>query len=235
LSNFFFSKVWNISYRSKHKYSDNLLEQVEKYASARLENQSKLITKVTPGFIVSSETFYIDFEIHVFPMHQVAALMECDNVDDFIDKKSDEQVKKDLVLACKRFPSIILGDSRPVELYSNSKSYGESSSILKTPTDNSFLPTPMHGGWFDPDNLSRTLSSFCPELLQNDDSSDPREDILDDGSSFTSKTATSEVEATSDDVFAAQRFLATSIDSMPGLSKRHSNQLDSCGFHTVCI
>jgi ATP-dependent DNA helicase RecG len=208
LSNFFFSKVWNISYRSKHKYSDNLLEQVEKYASARLENQSKLITKV-------------------------AALMECDNVDDFIDKKSDEQVKKDLVLACKRFPSIILGDSRPVELYSNSKSYGESSSILKTPTDNSFLPTPMHGGWFDPDNLSRTLSSFCPELLQNDDSSDPREDILDDGSSFTSKTATSEVEATSDDVFAAQRFLATSIDSMPGLSKRHSNQLDSCGFHTM--
>ncbi|XP_010430642.1 PREDICTED: ATP-dependent DNA helicase homolog RECG, chloroplastic [Camelina sativa] len=132
LSEFFFSKVWNISYRSKHKFSDNILEQVEKYATARLENQSKLITKV-------------------------AALMEYDNVDDFIDKKSDDQVKKDLVLACKRFPSIILGDSRPVELYGYTKSSDEPRGIL---------PTPI-------------------------------------------------------------------IGSMPGLSKRHSNQLDTCGFHTM--
>ncbi|KAL1208289.1 ATP-dependent DNA helicase-like protein RECG [Cardamine amara subsp. amara] len=204
-SNFFFSKVWNISYRSKHKFSDNLLEQVEKYANTRLENQSKLITKV-------------------------AALMEYDNVDDLIDKKSDEQVKKELVLACKRFPAIILGDSSPVELYSNSRSSEVSRSILNTPTENSFLPNPLHGGWFDPDNLSRTLSSFCPEL-HNVDSSNLREEES-DGSLSMSQTATSEVETTSDDS-AAKQFLGSSIGSMPGLSKRHSNQLDSCGFHTI--
>ncbi|VVB03743.1 unnamed protein product [Arabis nemorensis] len=203
LSNFFLSKVWNISYRSKHKFPDNLLEQVDNYATARLENQSKLITKV-------------------------AALMEYDNVDDLVDKKSadDEKVKEDLVLACKRFPSIILGDSRPVELYSKTKSSEESRSILKTPTDNSFFPTPLHVGWLDPDNISGTLSSsFCPDL-QNVDSSNLREEIS-DGSSFTVQTTTSEVD------FAAQRFLSCSIDSMPGLSKRQSNQLDSCGFHTI--
>lgn len=158
--------------------------------------------------------------------------MEYDNVDDFIDKKSDEQVQKDLVLACKRFPSIILGDSRPVELYSNSKPFDESRIILNTPTDNSFLPTHMHGGWFDPDNLSRTLSSFCPEI-QNVDSSNLREEMS-DGSFFTSQTAVSEVETTSNDSTALQ-FLDSSIGSIPGLSKRHSNQLDSCGFHTVGI
>lgn len=163
---------------------------------------------------------------------QVAALMEYDNVDDLIDKKSDEQVKKELVLACKRFPAISLGDSSPVELYRNSKSPEESRSVLNTPTKNGFLPTPIHGGWFDPDNLSRTLSSFCPEL-QNVDSSNLREEIS-DGSFYISQTATSEVETTSD-VSAALQFLGSSIGSMPGLSKRHSTQLDSCGFHTVGI
>lgn len=159
--------------------------------------------------------------------------MEYDNVDDFVDKKSaDEKVKEDLVLACKRFPSIILGDSRPVELYSKSKSSEESRSILKTPTENSFFPTPLHVGWLDPDNISGTLSSFCPDL-QNVDSSNLREEIS-DGSSFTIQTTTSEVETTSDD-FSAQRFVSCSIDSMPGLSKRQSNQLDGCGFHTVGI
>lgn len=43
---FFSSKVWKITYRSKHSFPDNLLEQVEKCANARLETQSKLISKV---------------------------------------------------------------------------------------------------------------------------------------------------------------------------------------------
>lgn len=47
LSNFFF---FSIPYRSKHKFSDNLLEQVDKYAATRLENQSKLISKVNSLF-----------------------------------------------------------------------------------------------------------------------------------------------------------------------------------------
>lgn len=135
-------------------------------------------------------------------------------------EKSHEKVKEDLVLACKRFPSVILGDSRPVELYS------------KTPTENNFLPTSLRVGWLDPDTLSGTLSSFCPDL-QDVDSSNLREDMS-DGSSFTAQTSTSEVETMSDDS-AAQLFLSCTIYSMPGLSKRQSNQLDSCGFHTVGI
>ncbi|ESQ39985.1 hypothetical protein EUTSA_v10000760mg [Eutrema salsugineum] len=205
LSNFFFSQVWKVSYRSKHKFPDNLLERVEKSATARLENQSKLITKV-------------------------AALMEYDNVDDVFDKKSDEKVKEELELACKRFPAITLGYSPPVELYSKSKSSKETNSILKTPTENSFLPTPMHLGWLDPDSISGTLSSFCPEVL-NVDSSNLGEEIS-DGSSFTVQTLTSEVETTADDS-AAQLFLSGTIGSVPGLSKRHSYQLDNCGFHTM--
>ncbi|CAN8279847.1 unnamed protein product [Cochlearia groenlandica] len=207
LSSFFFTKVWNISYRSKHKIPDNILEKVDKFASDRLENQSKLINKV-------------------------AALMAYDNADDLLDKKSDEQVKEELVLACKRFPAIILGDSRPLELYSERKSSEESGGGFKMATENSFLPTHLHVGWLDPDNLSRTLSSFCPEEIENDDSSNLREETADDGSFFTTQTATSEAETAYDDS-AAQFFLSGSIDSMPGLSKRHSNQLDSCGFHTM--
>uniref|UniRef100_A0A1J3CV23 DNA 3'-5' helicase n=1 Tax=Noccaea caerulescens TaxID=107243 RepID=A0A1J3CV23_NOCCA len=196
-SNFFFSKVWKISYRSKHKFPENFLEQIDNCANARLESQSKLISKV-------------------------AALMEYGNVDDYFDKKSDEQVKKELEFACKKFPSITLGYSRPVELYSKNKSSKETRI-----SENNFLPTPTHVGWLDPDSLSGT---FPPEIL-NVDSSNLREETS-DGSSFTSQTATSEVETTSDGS-AAHRFLDSSIGSMPGLSKRHSNQLDSCGFHTV--
>ncbi|CAA7022563.1 unnamed protein product [Microthlaspi erraticum] len=202
LSNFFFSKVWKISYRSKHNFPENFLEQIETCANARLENQSKLISKVT-------------------------ALVEYGNVDDYFDKKSDEQVKKELEFACKKFPSITLGHSRPVELYSKDRSSEETRIILKTPPENSFLPTPTLVGVLDPDNLSGT---FPPELL-NVESSSLREETS-DGSSFTSPAATSEAETTSDDS-AAHRFLDCSIGSMPGLSKRHSNQLDSYGFHTM--
>lgn len=190
-------------------------------------------------FDSSSETLYLGFEIwyinsmrfHHFvipcPLTQVAALMEYGNVDDYFDKKSGEQVKKELEFACKKFPSITLGYSRPVELYSKNKS-SEETRI----SENGFLPTPTHVvGWLDdPGNLSGT---FPPEIL-NVDFSSLREETP-DGSSFTSQTATSEIETTSDDDSAAHRFLDSSIGSMPGLSKRHSNQLDSCGFHTVGI
>ena len=157
--------------------------------------------------------------------------MEYDD-DDVFDQKSDKQVKEELESACKRFPAISLGYSRPVELYSRNKFSEEANrSILKTPNENSFLPTPMPVGWLDPDSLSRTLSSFSPEPLMN-----VREEIS-DGSSFTVQTATSEVETTpeEEDSASAQLFLSCTIGSMPGLSKRQSYQLDTCGFHTVGI
>nr|XP_018484339.1 PREDICTED: ATP-dependent DNA helicase homolog RECG, chloroplastic-like [Raphanus sativus] len=210
---FFSSKVWKITYRSKHSFPDNLLEQVDKCANSRLETQSKLISKV-------------------------AALMEYD--DDVFDQKSDKQVKEELESACKRFPAISLGYSRPVELYSSTKSFEESNrSILKTPNENGFLPTPMPVGWLDPDSLSGTLSSFCPEppLISVDSSTSLGEEIS-DGSSFTVHTATSEAETTPEEEeeeedSSAQLFLSCTIGSMPGLSKRQSYQLDSCGFHTM--
>ncbi|KAH0869429.1 hypothetical protein HID58_076451 [Brassica napus] len=208
---FFSSKVWKITYRSKHSFPDNLLEQVEKCANARLETQSKLISKV-------------------------AALMEYDNVDDVFDQKSDKQVKEELESACKRFPAISLGYSRPVELYSRSKFSEEANrSILKTPNENSFLPTPMPVGWLDPDSLSGTLSSFSPEPLNVVDSSTSLREEISDGSSFVVQTATSEAETTpeEEDSASAQLFLSCTIGSMPGLSKRQSYQLDTCGFHTM--
>ncbi|CAN6910085.1 unnamed protein product [Brassica oleracea] len=208
---FFSSKVWKITYRSKHGFPDNLLEQVEKCANARLETQSKLISKV-------------------------AALMEYDNVDDVFDQKSDKQVKEELESACKRFPAISLGYSRPVELYSRSKFSEEANrSILKTPNENSFLPTPMPVGWLDPDSLSGTLSSFSLEPLNVVDSSTSLREEISDGSSFVVQTATSEAETTpeEEDSASAQLFLSCTIGSMPGLSKRQSYQLDTCGFHTM--
>lgn len=163
--------------------------------------------------------------------------MEYDNVDDVFDQKSDKQVKEELESACKRFPAISLGYSRPVELYSRSKFSEEANrSILKTPNENSFLPTPMPVGWLDPDGLSGTLSSFSPEPLMNVDSTSLREEIS-DGSSFMVQTATSEAETApeEEDSASAQLFLSCTIGSMPGLSKRQSYQLDTCGFHTVGV
>lgn len=179
---------------------------------------------ISPRFVFMFLCAFPLFVIPPCPLTQVAALMEYGNVDDYFDKKSDEQVKKELEFACKKFPSITLGYSRPVELYSKNKS-SEETRI----SENNFLPTPTHVGWLDPDSLSGT---FPPEIL-NFDSSNLRDETS-DGSSFTSQTPTPEVETTSDDS-AAHRFLDSSIGSMPGLSKRHSNQLDSCGFHTVGI
>lgn len=162
--------------------------------------------------------------------------------DDVFDQKSDKQVKEELESACKRFPAISLGYSRPVELYSSTKSFEETNrSFLKTPNENGFLPTPMPVGWLDPDSLSGTLSSFCPEPpLINVDSSTSLGEEISDGSSFTVHTATSEAETTPEEEeeeedSSAQLFLSCTIGSMPGLSKRQSYQLDTCGFHTVGV
>ncbi|KAJ0240511.1 ATP-dependent DNA helicase RECG [Hirschfeldia incana] len=211
-SNLFSSstKMWKITYRSKHSFPDNLLEQVEKCANARLETQSKLISKV-------------------------AALMEYD--DDVFDQRSDKQVKEELESACKRFPAISLGSSRPVELYSSrTRSFEETKR-----NENGFLPTPMPVGWLDPDSLSGALSSFCPEPLVNvgDSSTSSLGDDLSDGSSFEVHTVISEAETTitkeeeDDDSASAQLFLSCTVGCMPGLSKRMSSQLESCGFHTM--
>lgn len=53
---FFSSKLWKITYRSKHSFPDNLLEQVDKCANSRLETQSKLISKVIIHFVCISQT-----------------------------------------------------------------------------------------------------------------------------------------------------------------------------------
>ncbi|XP_010527779.1 PREDICTED: ATP-dependent DNA helicase homolog RECG, chloroplastic isoform X2 [Tarenaya hassleriana] len=224
LGHFLLSNVWNISCRSKHKFSENFLEEVDKYAAARVPDKSKLLSKV-------------------------AALMEYDGMDDFIekgnfDKKYDEQLKTDAALACKRFPSIVLGDSPPVELYDDNVSFPKSRSILNSPANNGFLPSSMHVGWIDPADLSEPLSSLCPELDNVDDQEEKST-----GSPLAGQAVIPEAVAISDDSdyvitsieecelqhtgLASEFFLDSSISFIPRLSKRNYNQLESCGFHTM--
>ncbi|KAI9387032.1 hypothetical protein POPTR_010G112500v4 [Populus trichocarpa] len=138
---------------SKHTFVERLFKQAGKHGEQSISNRSKLLNRVQ-------------------------ALMDYDGFHDLIENETaakqfrgnakDDTDDFDVSLACKRFPSIVLGSSPPVELYDES----EINSLLAAKILEGFLPNAMGVKCVDPDTLHEQLTSPHTE---NVNSSMPKE------------------------------------------------------------
>lgn len=96
-----------------------------------------------------------------------------------VPKKSgnvkDEMGDCDISLACKRFPSIILGQCPEVALYDGTSNYPEKSGLLENQICTDFLPSSVGAKWANPNRLCETWPSVVS--FQNLESYSSREDI----------------------------------------------------------
>lgn len=159
---------------------------------------------------------------------------------------SDPDEDCDVSKACKKFPSIKLGSSPPVELFDGSACHSDIASFLAAKSSKNFyLNSTCEECVQDED---RTLPSLYPALPDVGNSSVSEEYTLTTGSSLLPmniETGTissnpavegdsSKKKSTSENTAVSGRsFLDQSVGCISGLSKRHQRQLDDSGFHTV--
>ncbi|OMO60608.1 hypothetical protein CCACVL1_24017 [Corchorus capsularis] len=254
-NSFLLDKVSKICSRSKHKFPEKLLEEVHKYDTASISDRSKLLNKVS-------------------------VFMGYNGLDDLIknerpDEQPDRNLKDttddiDLSLACKKFPSITLGSSPPVELYDETTSSSRIRGLLAAQS----ITYSMEEKWVDPNGMCETWPSLYQPLSETASSILVEEST--DNLHQSSSTTTFESEGKSDNLFVQEStdkllqsscsttlegksdhlvieedssskvevvpqsdaatldlFLDRSISCIPGLSKRHSRQLEECGFYTL--
>ncbi|XP_057970824.1 ATP-dependent DNA helicase homolog RECG, chloroplastic isoform X2 [Malania oleifera] len=204
-SSFLLARISKLCSRSKHKFAEN--------GKGRISDRSELLNKVS-------------------------VLMCYNCLDELINngrasKESDINLKEemddsDVSLACRRFPSIILGGSSLVELYDGATSWSEISHILATK-------------WVDPDSLCETWHPLYPTHRHVHSSSfgestpqplNVKNDINPDLLVMTGEDSTMRLES-KQNAASFELPLDKSISCIPGLSKRQCSQLEKCGFHTL--
>lgn len=170
--------------------------------------------------------------------------MGYDDLPELIEN-NDQTETFDVSLACKQFPSIVVGGSPPVALYDGTTEYCDTRGLLATAEYEDILSDSMgaaqtqnrlHEIWdaqgLTLSNIGTSLSteaySHAPHL-----SSEPptlvgeklkQADTLEESSLLESQVDATYVEL----------FLDKAISSIQGLKKRHCRQLEDTGFHTVC-
>ncbi|KAK7308720.1 hypothetical protein VNO77_42346 [Canavalia gladiata] len=184
--------------------------------------------------------------------NKVFALMDY-NLPDLIGNGSDKMKSKmslkeddlDISLICKRFPSITLGSAPQVDLYDGTMSYSEKENSLAAENFEHYFSDSSEVRW-----VQNTLSDTWPSLyvnhssvasstLRKEDScplpphsiSSIHEENLDQVTTedFQMKVGTE----SQSNLTPSELFLDKSVSCIPGLSKRHYQQLDNCGFHTI--
>ncbi|XP_031401073.1 ATP-dependent DNA helicase homolog RECG, chloroplastic isoform X2 [Punica granatum] len=171
---------------------------------------------------------------------------------DFFDKEWTEpqsdaslKVEFDASAACKKFPSIIIGSSRRVELYDGgSGSVQGREEVLSDSMGESWaLPARFCEQWSSlPLHLQEVNSSSevleidgkVDTLLSDNSVKTEIERLADDPAEVEEQLtkATASPSSTSD-VTTVEVLLDQPIGSLRGLSKRQSSQLEKLGFHTL--
>lgn len=96
---------------------------------------------------------------------------------------SDPDDDCNVSIACKKFPSIILGSSPPIELFDDSACYPDIASFLAAKSGENFLLNSTCEEWVQ-DSLDGTLSSLYSDLPDVGKSSVSEEYTLNAGSSL---------------------------------------------------
>ncbi|XP_022150022.1 ATP-dependent DNA helicase homolog RECG, chloroplastic isoform X2 [Momordica charantia] len=215
--------------RTKHKYAGKLFEEVDKYGAASISNRAKLLNKMS---VVMAHDDFIENGQY----NNQSSSIQSDSEDDY-----------NVSVACKKFPSIILGSSPRVELFDASACYSDITSFLAAKNGENFLLTSTCEEWVQ-DGLDGTLSSLYPVVPSVGNSSVSEEYSYNAGPSLlptnietgiiSSNPAidgdSSEKELKSQhNAVSGRSFLDQSVGCIPGLSKRHQRLLDNSGFHTL--
>ncbi|KAL6969940.1 DNA helicase [Sarracenia purpurea var. burkii] len=231
--NFLFSRVSKLCFRSKHKISEKLLEEVGRYDAASATDRSKLLNKVSV----------------LMGYNDLHDLMESERDKESGMNLQDAMGDSDVSLACRRFPSIILGCSPMVELYDETSCWSGKNGLLASEICKGLLSSSVGAKWVNPDSLWETWPSLYPSLPNV---SPP---FLREESSHTlplsSQSMNLEVETKSSLKFITEEsstsagveikqndasvglILDKSISCIPGLSKRQFRLLENSGFHTL--
>ncbi|KAF3432192.1 hypothetical protein FNV43_RR26931 [Rhamnella rubrinervis] len=225
-SNFLFSRISKTCSRSKHEFMGKLLEEVDSYGTASISNRSKLLDKVS-------------------------VLMGYDSLPDLIE---NERVEKrsakdptdnfDVSLLCKRFPSIILGSSRELELYDGTTNFCETRSLLATQSHEDFLSNYMgeereqvsvNETWNSQNSTFPSVKTYSSEDYANTQpvSQQPMPLITEKKSNQPVPSEEIIRLELQTDAGSIELLLDKSISCIPGLRKKHCQQLENCGFHTL--
>ncbi|TXG57202.1 hypothetical protein EZV62_018515 [Acer yangbiense] len=187
----------------------------------------------------------------------VSVLMRYDSFDDFnVNKRAEKQSGMnlkdamndvDVPLACKLFPSIILGSSPPVELYDETQLNSDIRSLLAAQSCEEFRPNSMGEKWVDLDSACETKTSLhsplpdaSPSIVREENDFgiplSPQtmplktERILNDLINVADSSLGLESQS---DVASFELLLDRCVSCVPGLSKRLCRQLENYGFHTL--
>lgn len=202
-----------LCYRSKHKLVEKLSEEVNGYGLSNIRNRPKVLDKVS-------------------------VLM---GYDDLPDLNEDETDCFDVSLACKQFPSIVVGSSPPVSLYDGTSDFFNMRNLLGAKgyedffsnyTSEEQMLNILHETLDSPDStLSSVESSIsrephsCVEPLASESITLVPEEKLD-------QPVTLEGESQLDEA-PIELFLDRGISCITGLKKKHYRQLEDSGFHTL--
>ncbi|PIA33547.1 hypothetical protein AQUCO_04100169v1 [Aquilegia coerulea] len=227
-SNFLQSKLINLCSRSKHKSAHKLLEEVNGYGTASISDRSKLLNKVS-------------------------VLMGYESVQDLVENERAHSQHfgsdfKDILdefafsLARQRFSSIIIGSSSPILLFDEIASESEGKNHIlghvRLPVGEEILdiegisktgpsldsPIVVNPSFFEEKSENLLPISQCI-ATQNEEVTVPN--VIGEDSSHTS-ALTMEQKAT-----MIELILDKPLKSVPGISSKHSRQLEDCGFHTL--
>ncbi|KAK2635364.1 hypothetical protein Ddye_030156 [Dipteronia dyeriana] len=163
----------------------------------------------------------------------VSVLMRYDSFDDFnVNKRAEKQSGMnlkdamndvDVPLACKLFPSIILGSSPPVELYDETQLNSDIRSLLEAQSCEEFHPNSIGEKWVDLDTACETKPSLHSPLP------DASSSIVREENDFDSSLG----PEPQSDVASFELLLDRCVSCVPGLNKRLCRQLENYGFHTL--
>ncbi|XP_077253718.1 DEAD/DEAH box RNA helicase family protein [Tasmannia lanceolata] len=232
--NFLHTNLLKLCSRSNHKSAQKFMEEVNSYGTANMSDRSKLLNKVSVLLGYSSVEDLIE--------HDRARRESGGNLEGIIDEF-------DISLACRRFPSIILGSSSLVDLYDDITSEPESMKLFLAESREGYLPSPIGGNWVEPDKLSGTwpsLDSF-PSNLSSSSLREESSYIL----PFISQSPAFETEGKTDMKVhlkessinasrksqqietSAELIFDRPISCVPGITNRQYHQLEKSGFHTM--
>lgn len=227
-SHYVLSMLPKLCVRTTHKFAGDLFE-VGKYGTANISNRPKLLHKIS---VVMAHDDCIENG-------------QYNNQSNSVPSDPDDDCN--VSIACKKFPSIILGSSPPIELFDDSACYPDIASFLAAKSGENFLLNSTCEEWVQ-DSLDGTLSSLYSDLPDVGKSSVSEEYTLNAGSSLlpmNTETGTilsnpavegdsskKELKAQNNAV-SGRSFLDQSVGCISGLSKRLQRQLDDSGFHTL--
>ncbi|XXG74338.1 hypothetical protein AAC387_Pa07g3083 [Persea americana] len=237
-SNFLHFSLLKLFSRSNHKSAQKLLKEVNSYGTASMPDRSKVLNKVSVLMGYSSVQDLI--------RHDKAHRGPGEDLKDIIDEF-------DFSLACRSFPSIILGSSSVVKLYQEIPCRPDRMDTLLAESCRGYVSSSIGSNLVEPAKLCETWplsdppsGGTAPTLNEHDSHvlpnlATPTPTALEvDGKSDVDHAETNMNQSSTYTSCNVQEFLTDSesifdrpISCVPGISTRHRGQLEKCGFHTM--